>query len=233
MASDFLEGGVSVRILLADDHPLFRTGVRNLIQTTDDLEVVGEASSGEEVIKLAAELKPDVIVMDIRMPGINGIEATRIITDKQRDLKILIVTMLKNDKSVFTAMQMGARGYVLKDAGEMELLQAIRMVGNGGAVFSSDIASRMMYFFTLLRKKEAQNPALSELTSREMEVLELIAEGLTNSQIGAQLHLSTKTVANHISNILNKLQVSDRHQARKLYQQETENSTMYEEEEYE
>lgn len=143
-----------MRILLADDHPLFRTGVRNLIQTTDDLEVVGEASTGEEVIKLAADLKPDVIVMDIRMPGINGIEATRIIKEKQRDLKILIVTMLKNDKSVFTAMQMGARGYVLKDAGEMELLQAIRMVGNGGAVFSSDIASRMMDFLTLPGKKK-------------------------------------------------------------------------------
>ncbi len=196
-----------MRILLADDHPLFRNGVRNLIETTDDLEVAGEASSGEEVIKMAAELMPDVIVMDIRMPGMNGIEATRIIKEKQQDIKILIVTMLKNDKSVFTAMQMGARGYVLKDAGEMELLQAIRMVGNGGAVFSSDIASRMMHFFTIPGKKELQNSALSELTSREMEVLELIAEGLTNAQIGAQLHLSTKTVANHISNILNKLQV--------------------------
>lgn len=207
-----------MKILLVDDHPLFRSGVRNLIQTTDDLEVIGEAASGEEAINMAFGLQPDVIVMDIRMPGINGIEATRMIKEKLPDMKILIVTMLKNDKSVFTAMQIGARGYVLKDAGELELLQSIRMVGNGGAVFSSDIASRMMHYFAMPAKKDLINPALSELTGRELEVLELIAEGHTNTQIGACLHLSSKTVANHISNILNKLQVTDRHQAKKLFQ---------------
>lgn len=153
------------------------------------------------------------------MPGLNGIEATRVIREKLPEMKILIVTMLKNDKSVFTAMQMGARGYVLKDAGEMELLHSIRMVGNGGAVFSSDIAVRMVNYFTMPQKKDLVNPALSELTSRELEVLELIAEGNTNTQIGAKLQLSTKTVANHISNILNKLQVTDRHQAKKVYKE--------------
>ncbi|WP_160724297.1 response regulator transcription factor [Bacillus sp. USDA818B3_A] len=219
-----------MKVVLIDDHPLFRSGVRNLIQTTDDLKVIGEGASGEEAVELALRLQPDVMVMDIRMPGINGIEATRVIREKQPEMKILIVTMLKNDKSVFTAMQMGARGYVLKDAGEMELLHSIRMVGNGGAVFSSDIAARMMNYFTMPQKQSHVNTALSELTSRELEVLELIAEGYTNVQIGNKLQLSSKTVANHISNILNKLQVADRYQAKKLYK-ESQNPLSGEDEE--
>ncbi|MFC5406554.1 response regulator [Cohnella soli] len=205
-----------MRILLADDHPLFRSGVRNLIHTTEDLQVIGEAATGEEAVEMAVSLHPDVIVMDIRMPGINGIEATRIIREKLPDMKILIVTMLKNDKSVFTAMQMGARGYVLKDAGEMELLQSIRMVERGGAVFSSDIAARMMHYFMIPQQSQPATPALSELTGRESEILELISDGCTNSQIASRLQLSAKTVANHVSNILNKLQVADRHEAKKL-----------------
>ncbi|MFC5450326.1 response regulator transcription factor [Paenibacillus aestuarii] len=205
-----------MNILLADDHPLFRGGVRNLIQTTDDLHVIGEATTGEEAVAMAAHLQPDVIVMDIRMPGINGIEATRIIREKFPQMKILIVTMLKNDKSVLTAMQMGARGYVLKDAGEMELLQSIRIVGGGGAVFSSDIAARMMHYFAAPQIQEFANPALDGLTGREMEILEHIASGLTNSQIAARLQLSVKTVANHVTNILNKLEVADRHEAKKM-----------------
>ncbi|NOU84446.1 response regulator [Paenibacillus sp. LMG 31460] len=205
-----------MKILLVDDHPLFRSGVRNLIQTTDDLQVIGEAATGEEAVDMAVSLRPDVIVMDIRMPGINGIEATRIIREKLPDMKILIVTMLKNDKSVFTAMQMGARGYVLKDAGEMELLQSIRMVERGGAVFSSDIAARMMHYFMMPQQSQLANPALSELTGRESEILELISDGCTNLQIASRLQLSVKTVANHVTNILNKLQVADRHEAKKL-----------------
>lgn len=205
-----------MNILLADDHPLFRGGVRNLIRTTEDLQVVGEASNGEEAVQMALSLRPDVIVMDIRMPGINGIEATRMIREKQSEQKILIVTMLKDDKSVFMAMQMGARGYVLKDAGEMELLQSIRIVGSGGAVFSSDIASRMMHYFTMPKTSQPINPALSELTGRETEVLELIADGYSNGQIASRLHLSAKTIANHVTNILNKLQVQDRHEAKKV-----------------
>lgn len=207
-----------MNILLADDHPLFRSGVRNLIHTTDDLRVIGEASNGEEAVRLAYELLPDVVVMDIRMPGMNGIKATQEIRAKLPDMKVLIVTMLKNDKSVFTAMQMGARGYVLKDAGEMELLQSIRVVGNGGAVFSSDIASRMIDYFTMNQHKDRNNTVLAELTGRELEILELIAEDFANSQIAARLQLSTKTIANHISNILNKLQVTDRYEAKKVYQ---------------
>lgn len=206
-----------LRILLADDHPLFRSGVRNLIQTTEDLEVAGEAASGDEVVEMAQLLQPDVIVMDIRMPGMNGMEATKQIKANQPEIKILIVTMLKNDKSVFTAMQMGASGYVLKDAGEMELLHSIRMAGNGGAVFSSDIASRMIDYFSRTESTKTQNPIMSELTGREKEILELIVEEKTNAQIASRLHLSAKTIANHVSNILNKLQVADRHEAKKLF----------------
>ncbi|MDF2647343.1 MAG: DNA-binding response regulator [Paenibacillus sp.] len=206
-----------MRVLLADDHPMFRGGVRNLIQTTDDLEVVGEAGTGEEAIEMAVQLQPDVIVMDIRMPGINGIEATRIIREKLPEMKILIVTMLKHDKSVFTAMQMGARGYVLKDAGELELLQSIRVVGNGGAIFSADIAARMMNYFTVTETNVPTNAALSELTARELDILELLAQENSNTYIANKLQLSVKTVANHISNILNKLQVVDRHEAKRLY----------------
>ncbi|MFD1738643.1 response regulator [Bacillus salitolerans] len=208
-----------MNILLADDHPLFRGGVRNLILTTEDLMVVGEASTGDEAIELAESLRPDVILMDIRMPGKNGIEATRIIREKCPEMKILILTMMRNDKSVFTAMQMGAMGYVLKDAGEMELLQSIRMVGNGGAVFSSDIASRMMDYFTVNEKNVGRNSVLSSLSGRELQILELISQQKSNSQIATLLELSPKTIANHISNILNKLQVVDRHEAKMLYQQ--------------
>ncbi|MBS4211259.1 MULTISPECIES: response regulator transcription factor [Neobacillus] len=206
-----------MRIVLADDHPLFRGGVRNLIQTTDDLEVIGEAATGEEAVEMASSHQPDVIVMDIRMPGLNGIEATQIIKEKFPKIKILIVTMLKNDKSVFTAMKMGASGYVLKDAGEMELLHSIRMVGNGSAVFSADIAARMMQYFSKTEEIESVNPVLSDLTAREKEILELIVEEKTNAQIAARLHLSVKTVANHVTNILNKLQASDRHEAKKIF----------------
>ncbi|MFD0692917.1 response regulator [Paenibacillus sp. GCM10027628] len=221
-----------MRVLLADDHPLFRGGVRNLIQTTEDLKVIGEAATGEEAIEMAVALQPDVIVMDIRMPGINGIEATKFIRDKLPHMKILIVTMLQNDKSVFKAMQMGARGYVLKDAGEMELLQSIRMVGSGGAVFSSDIAERMMHYFSLPQQAEPQNPALAELTGREMEILELIASGHTNGQIAARLQLSVKTVANHVTNILNKLEVADRHEAKRLLRNSLDSLGTEEEEDY-
>ncbi|WP_423802230.1 response regulator transcription factor [Neobacillus sp. SAB-20_R2A] len=206
-----------MRIVLADDHPLFRGGVRNLIQTTDDLEVIGEAATGEEAVEMASSLQPDVIVMDIRMPGLNGIEATQIIKEKFPKIKILIVTMLKNDKSVFTAMKMGASGYVLKDAGEMELLHSIRMVGNGGAVFSADIAARMVHYFSKTEEIESVNPVLSDLTAREKEILELIVGEKTNAQIAAKLHLSVKTVANHVTNILNKLQAADRHEAKKIF----------------
>lgn len=216
-----------MNIIIADDHPLFRSGVRNLLRTTEDLIVAGEASSGDEALELAAKLDPDLILMDIRMPGINGIEATRLIKEKHPRTEVLILTMFRDDQSVFTAMRAGAKGYVLKDADETELLQSIRIVGGGGAVFGSDIAGRMIHYFSASQSKEpAGHPALSELTKREMEILEYIAEGYTNAQISAKLHISAKTVANNVSTLLNKLQVVDRHEARRLLQQARESTEL-------
>ncbi|MGG1514462.1 response regulator transcription factor [Paenibacillus oryzisoli] len=206
-----------MRIMIADDHPIFRSGVRNLLQTTEDLVVVGEASSGDEVMPLVEQCRPDLILMDIRMPGLNGIEATRLVKEKYPDIHVLILTMFRDDQSVFTAMRVGAKGYVLKDADEIELLRSVRVVGSGGAVFSSDIAARMMHFFTEPRDQgTSEHPALSELSKREMEILELIAEGKTNVQIGTRLTISAKTVANYVSMILNKLQVVDRNEASRM-----------------
>ncbi|WP_248924522.1 response regulator transcription factor [Paenibacillus hamazuiensis] len=205
-----------MNIVIADDHPLFRGGVRNLLMTTDDLQVVGEASSGEEALILAESLQPDLMLMDIRMPGLNGIEATRRIKEQFPRIEILILTMFRDDQSVFTAMQAGAKGYVLKDAEEDELLQSIRMVGSGAAVFSSDIAARMMHYFSETKEQKPVDPVFSELTKREMEVLERIAEGDSNAEIAVRLNLSVKTVANNVTNILNKLQVADRTEAKRL-----------------
>ncbi|RNB78539.1 DNA-binding response regulator [Brevibacillus fluminis] len=205
-----------MRILLADDHPLFRSGVRNLLETTDDMQIVGEASSGEEAVEKALALKPDVILMDIRMQGLNGIEATKQIREALPQVHILILTMFKDDQSVFTAMRAGARGYTLKDVDEDELLYSIRMVANGGAVFGADIASRMMDYFADSRTPTALDPLFANLTAREREILALIAKNESNARIAAKLHLSSKTVANYVTTILNKLHVTDRHAARLL-----------------
>nr|WP_275983549.1 response regulator transcription factor [Paenibacillus hamazuiensis] len=211
-----------MRIVIAEDHPLFRSGVRNLLRTTDDLEVVGEASSGEEAVALVERLQPDLVLMDIRMPGMNGIEATRLIKEKYPAIEVLILTMFRDDQSVFTAMRVGAKGYILKDSDEDELLKSIRMVGSGGAVFSADIAGRMMHYFSQSRTVPADNPTFSELTKRELEILERIAKGDSNAEIAARLQISNKTVANYVSNILNKLQVSDRNAVKRLVQKARE-----------
>jgi len=202
----------SLRILIADDHPLFRKGMRTLLAATANTEVVGEATTGQEVIELAATLQPDVILMDLQMPGINGIEATRQIVHMSPHILVLVVTLFEDDASVFTALRAGARGYVLKDAKEDEMVRAIRAVGSGEAIFSPAIASRLMDFFA------APHPSVSKevfptLTEREREILQLIARGSTNHDIAKQLVLSVKTVNNYVSNIFSKLQVTDRAQA--------------------
>jgi DNA-binding NarL/FixJ family response regulator len=208
----------AIRIVIADDHPVFRFGLRALLNAMPDTEVVGEVTSGEEVIALVGSLQPDVILMDINMPGVNGIEATRRIRETNPDIRILMVTMLEDD-SVFTAMRAGARGYVVKGAEPTEVLRAIRGVADGEAIFSPAIAERLIHYFATppaigtdsARSPEA--PVFPDLTEREREVLALIAQGLTNSAIAERLVLSPKTVRNYITEIFSKLQVADRAQA--------------------
>ena len=200
-----------IRILIADDHPVFRFGMRALIESETDLEVVGEASTGDEAVTLTEKLRPDVVLMDITMPGVNGIEATRQILDLRPKTGVLIVTML-DDNSLFPALRAGARGYLLKGADGEETLRAIRAVAHGEAIFSQSIAERLTQVIAGPRRSEAELP-FRELTQREREVLALVARGLSNAEIADQLTLSLKTVRNHVSNILNKLQVSDRLQA--------------------
>jgi DNA-binding NarL/FixJ family response regulator len=202
-----------LRVLIADDHPFFRDGLRVLLQATPDTELVGEAQSGEEAIALAAELKPGVILMDLRMPGTGGIEATREILSRSPDTGILVVTMVEDDDSVFAAMRAGARGYLLKGADRDEMLAAIRAVGHGEAVFGPGIARRLIRYFDTPRAPQASREAFPELTDREREILDLVAAGRNNHEIAEGLYLSLKTVRNYVSNIFTKLQVADRAQA--------------------
>jgi DNA-binding NarL/FixJ family response regulator len=201
-----------LRILIADDHPLVRSGLRALLMATEDLEVVGEAATGEAAVTLAASLQPDVIVMDLRMPGINGIEATRRIVQATPHIRILVVTLFEDDDSVFAALRAGARGYLLKDANEVEVLRAIRAVSSGDAIFSATIAQRLLDFFASPRPAQAVLP-FPDLTDREREILTLIAQGRKNAEIAQSLVISAKTVRNYISSIFSKLQVADRAQA--------------------
>jgi len=202
-----------MRVLIVDDHPLFRDGLRGLLESVGDLEVCGEGSSGSEAVALAATLQPDVILMDLNMPGQDGIEATRRIVQDSPRANVLVVTMYEDDESVFAALRAGARGYVLKGANQAETLRAIRAVGNGEAIFGPGIASRVMRYFANPSLGSAAASLFPELTERETEILRLIAQGRTNEDIAEQLVLSLKTVRNHVSNICGKLQVADRAQA--------------------
>ena len=202
----------SVRVLIAEDHPLFREGMRGRLDRVADVAVVGEAASGEEAVELANKLEPDVILMDIKMPGLNGIEATREIQRANPQIGILVLTMFEDDDSVFAAMRAGAKGYLLKDSGGEGVVHAIRAVASGEAVFGPGVAERMIGFFSAPRSAAPQR-AFPELTEREEEVLSLVAQGKSNREIARQLFVSLKTVRNHVSNILLKLQVADRAQA--------------------
>lgn len=197
-----------LHLLIADDHPMFRKGMRALLASLPDVEVVGEANSSSEVIERAALLQPDVILMDLQMPG-GGIEATRRVLQNSPNIRILVVTMFQDDNSVFAALRAGARGYILKDADEDEMVRAIRAVGRGEAIFSPAVATRVLTFFA------APHPAVPKevfpmLTEREREVLYEVAQGHTNSDIAKRLSLSSKTISNYLSNIFSKLQVADR-----------------------
>ena len=201
-----------IRVLLADDHPLFRDGLRGMLEAAGDFDVLGEATTGEEAVALAGTLRPDVVLMDIKMPGINGIEATRRTIEADPDIRILMLTMLEDDDSLFAALRAGARGYLLKGARQDEALRAIRAVANGQAIFGPRIAQRLAQYFAVPRRT-AGPVAFPELTDREREILDLIAQGRTNAEIADLLVVSLKTVRNHVSTIFSKLQVADRAQA--------------------
>jgi DNA-binding NarL/FixJ family response regulator len=202
----------AVRVLIADDHPLFREGMRGRLDRVADVTVVGEAASGDEAVELARKLEPDVILMDIKMPGLNGIEATRKILQAYPRVGVLVLTMFEDDDSVFAALRAGAKGYLLKDSGGEGVVHAIRAVASGEAVFGPGVAERMIGYFSVSRSAAPQR-AFPELTEREEEVLSLVAQGKSNQEISRQLFVSLKTVRNHVSNILVKLQVADRAQA--------------------
>src|SRR5215213_54036 len=202
----------TIRVLIADDHPLFREGMRGRLDRVADVAVVGEAASGEEAVELALELKPDVVLMDIKMPGLNGIEATREILRANPRVGVLMLTMFEDDDSVFAAMRAGAKGYLLKDSGGEGVVYAIRAVTSGEAVFGPGVAERIIGYFSAPRSAAPQR-AFPELTEREEEILSLVAQGKSNQEIARQLFVSLKTVRNHVSNILVKLQVADRAQA--------------------
>ena len=201
-----------IRLLIADDHAFYREGVRTMLRGLPEMDVIGEAASGTEVITQAAILQPDVILMDLKMPGVHGIEATRHILSVSPHIKVLVVTMFEDDDSVFAAMRAGARGYLLKDADQDELVRAVQAVSRGEAIFSPTIALRLIHYFSAL-PHTASAIAFPDLTEREREILHLMAQGESNAAIAKRLVLSTKTVQNHVSNIFSKLQVADRSQA--------------------
>jgi DNA-binding NarL/FixJ family response regulator len=204
-----------IRVLIADDHPLFRDGLRALLESVEDMQVTGEAATGEEALTEARALQPDIVLMDIKMPGMNGIEATRRILLASPHIRILVLTMFEDDESVFAAVRAGARGYLLKGAVQEQTLRAIRAVASGEAIFGPAIAERLMQYFSSIHGTTTNRTAqfFPQLTDRELEILSLIAQRKSNADIAAHLVLSPKTVRNHVSNILSKLQAADRTEA--------------------
>jgi two-component system, NarL family, response regulator LiaR len=200
-----------IGVLIADDHTLFRRGVRKMLEAEEDMSVLGEAATGREAVQQARALMPDVVLMDIEMPEMDGIEAARALHREMPHLGIVFVTMFANDEFVFRGLQAGGRGYILKDADPETMLRAIRAVANGESLLGPSIAQKVMLQFAALDK--AQGPIVDRLTPREVEVLRLIAEGNANKEIARRLSLSEKTVKNHINNILSKLHLYDRTQA--------------------
>jgi len=201
-----------IRVLVADDHRLFRDGLRALLNSAEDLELVGEAGDGEEVVAQAAALQPDVILMDLQLPGINGVEATRRILHTQPRVNVLVLTMFEDTDTVLAAMRAGARGYILKDTDEEALLRSVRAVASGEALFGPGVAERLMRYLAEATPS-AERAAFPELTDREREVLWLLAQGLSNQEVAGRMGISLKTARNHVSNILARLQVADRTEA--------------------
>jgi DNA-binding NarL/FixJ family response regulator len=199
-----------IRVLLADDHPLVRQGLRAVFDIVDDLEVVGEASDGRAAVRSVLELAPDVVVMDLQMPGLHGIEATREILARRPGTAVLVLTMFEDDDTVFAAVRAGALGYIVKGADGLDIIAAVRAAASGQPVFGAALAGRLRGWFAAPPPKDTPFPQLSP---RELEILDRLAAGLSNAEIGRALHLSAKTVANNVSAILGKLHLSQRTKA--------------------
>jgi DNA-binding NarL/FixJ family response regulator len=199
-----------IRVLIADDHPVVRSGLRALLGTLEEFEVVGEAVDGDSATRETQLSKPDVVLMDVRMPGTDGVEATRRIRAVAPDTAVLILTMHDDDATVFTAMRAGAHGYLLKGAGQDEIAGAIRAVAAGQAIFGPGIAARLLEHFSGSPPQTADAEPFPELTPREREILQLLAQGRRTAEIAAALHISPKTVSNNLTTIFGKLQVADR-----------------------
>jgi DNA-binding NarL/FixJ family response regulator len=198
-----------VRVIVADDHPLFRQGVGALLRDSPETELVAEAASGEEAVALAGQLAPDVVVMDVSMPGLGGVAATRELTRLHPAVAVLMVTMMDEDESVVAAIRAGARGYVLKGSEPLEILRAVLAVAEGQAIFGAGVAGRLERLIASEPQPASHEP-LPELTPREREILELMARGDPNPAIALRLGLSEKTVRNNVSNIFTKLRVTHR-----------------------
>jgi DNA-binding NarL/FixJ family response regulator len=201
---------MTVRVVVADDHPIVRDGLRALLDSLPDMELVGEATTGREAVRSAVVGRPDVIVMDLRMPDLDGATATAEICRTAPEVAVLVLTMLDDDDSVFAAMRAGARGYLVKGASQQDIVRAITAVAAGEAIFGPGVARRVLRYFAT---PPAAQPAFPELSPREREVLDLLAGGLTNAAIASRLGLSAKTVGNHTSSIFGKLQVAGRAEA--------------------
>lgn len=197
-----------IRLLIVDDHPAFRRGLELMLSDVDDIEVVAQAASGEEAVELAVQATPDVVLMDLRMPGLDGIESTRRLKRLHSSLSVVVLTMFEDDASVFAAMRAGARGYVLKGADQDEIERAVRAAAAGEAIFGPAIADRVLLHFA--QGGEHPRATFPSLTQREREVLSLIANGKGNAAIAHELGINLKTVRNHVSNVFTKLHVSDR-----------------------
>ena len=203
----------TIRVLIADDHRLFRLGLRQACESAGDFEVVGEAEDGQEAVELARRCRPDVILMDINMPILDGVEATRCIMENDPSIQVIMLTIYRRDRYVFEAIKAGARGYLLKDVDERELLEAIRAVHRGEALINPGLATKLLDEFRRLGQVAAEAGDVERLTQGEMDVLRLVAQGASNKEIAARLHLAESTVSNRLSNIYQKLHVNSRTQA--------------------